>query len=116
MVEQAECIFCRIARGEIPADIVYEDEQSLAFRDIQPAAPTHVLVIPREHIASLHALTAEQRDVAAALFMTAQRVADLEGVAEQGYRVVTNIGEWGGQSVAHLHLHVLGGRQLRALG
>lgn len=116
MADERECIFCRIARGEIPADIVYQDEHVLAFRDIQPAAPVHLLVIPREHIASLHALTDEHGALAAELLLVAQRVAEEEGIAEQGYRVVTNVGAWGGQTVGHLHFHVLGGRQLMALG
>jgi histidine triad (HIT) family protein len=116
VAEQTECIFCRIVRGEIPADVVYQDARTLAFRDIQPAAPTHVLVVPREHIASLHELTTAHVELSSALLLAAQRVAEQEGLAEHGYRVVTNIGEWGGQTVAHLHLHVLGGRPLKALG
>ena len=116
MDDRSECIFCRIARGEIPATVVYQDEHVVAFRDIQPTAPTHVLVIPREHVSSLHALTPEQRDIMSNLLLATQRIAEQEGIAEQGYRVVTNVGEWGGQSVPHLHFHVLGGRPLTALG
>lgn len=111
-----ECIFCRIVRGEIPATVVYQDDDVVAFRDIQPAAPLHVLIVPREHIPSLHALTAEHHDLAATLLDAARKVAEQEGAVERGYRVATNVGQWGGQSVGHLHFHVLGGRQLGALG
>ena len=111
-----ECIFCRIVRGEIPGERVYEDETIVAFRDIQPAAPVHVLVLPREHIRSISDLREDDGPIAAALLLAAGQIAELEGLKERGYRVVTNIGAWGGQTVDHLHLHVLGGRQLRALG
>lgn len=114
MPAQATCLFCRIAAGEIPSTRVYEDERVIVFRDINPQAPTHLLVIPREHVDSLSEL--HDADLAAQLLSVASRVALEAGLDERGYRVVTNVGDWGGQSVQHLHLHVLGGRQLGALG
>ena len=108
---QASCLFCKIARGEIPAQIVKQDDRYLAFRDINPQAPTHVLVIPRAHVASLN----EAKDTAllGGLMRFAQGIAAAEGLAEQGYRVVTNTNADGGQTVFHLHAHVLGGRPMR---
>ncbi len=106
-------IFAKILRGEIPCDKVYEDDFALAFRDINPQAPTHVLVIPREHLASLNDLDADRRDLAGELLLAARQVAALEGLADDGYRVVTNTHERAGQSVFHIHLHVLGGRTMR---
>jgi histidine triad (HIT) family protein len=107
-----DCLFCRIIAGEIPADIVHQDDRSLAFRDINPQAPTHILVIPREHIESLD--EAGQRDEATLghLLRVAARLANQEGLSESGYRTVVNTGAGAGQSVFHLHLHVLGGRQM----
>ena len=103
-------IFQKIIDRELPADIVYEDDHTLAFRDIQPVAPVHVLVIPKQAVVSLDDLT--DTDIAGRLLVAARHVARLEGLHEGGYRVVTNIGDDGGQSVPHLHLHVLGGRKL----
>ena len=111
-----ECIFCRIVRGEIPGERVYENELVVAFRDIQPAAPTHVLIVPREHIPSVSQLDDGDGEIAGALLMAARSIAAQEGLDANGYRVVTNTGAWGGQTVDHLHLHVLGGRQLGAMG
>ncbi len=107
----SECVFCGIANGDIPATIVAEGEHWVAFRDIQPQAPVHALIISRRHIASLDSLSKEDRDLSGALVLAAAQVARLEGV-EDGYRMVTNIGEQGGQSVSHLHFHVLGGREM----
>jgi histidine triad (HIT) family protein len=104
------CIFCRIARGEIPATIVAESSLSLAFRDIGAQAPTHVLVIPRVHVTSLNQL--DDATVLADMFSLVRRVASAEGIAESGYRVVVNTNADGGQSVYHLHLHLLGGRAM----
>ncbi|HEX5396061.1 MAG TPA: histidine triad nucleotide-binding protein [Candidatus Limnocylindria bacterium] len=104
-----DCIFCRIAAGDIPADLVLEDEEVVAFRDTNPQAPTHVLVIPRRHVASAHEL--DDPGLTAALFAAMRRIADAEGLGD-GYRIVTNIGPAAGQSVAHLHFHLLGGRSL----
>jgi histidine triad (HIT) family protein len=106
----ADCLFCKIARGEIPARLVSQDDRYLAFRDIDPKAPTHVLVIPRGHVSSLDATD----DVAllGGLLAFARRVARDLGVAESGYRAVINTNRDGGQSVAHLHAHILGGRRM----
>jgi histidine triad (HIT) family protein len=108
----SDCLFCAIGAGDIPADIVLSDDDVVAFRDISPQAPVHVLVIPRAHHVSAAALSASDPDLAAALLRAATLVAAREGVAESGYRIVTNTGESAGQSVAHVHFHVLGGRDL----
>jgi len=105
----SDCLFCRIAEGEIPADLVLERKDVLAFRDINPRAPTHVLVIPREHVPSLAAVDERHDDLLASLVGAVNEVARQDGVAD-GFRVVSNIGPAAGQSVEHLHLHVLGGR------
>ena len=107
-----DCLFCRIVAGEIPATTVFEDDYTLAFRDIDPKAPTHVLVIPRRHIASVNALDALDADLIGRLFLAAREIAAAEGIRESGYRLVMNNGGDAGQSVAHIHLHVLGGRRL----
>lgn len=109
---QTECIFCRIAQGEIPAQVVREDDDTIAFRDLDPKAPVHVLVIPRRHIGSVNDLQPSDGGVMGALFIAAREVARSEGVAEAGYRLVMNTGAAAGQSVQHVHLHVLGGRTL----
>ncbi|MDW8249828.1 MAG: histidine triad nucleotide-binding protein [Myxococcales bacterium] len=108
----SDCLFCRIVRGEIPAKVVYENDHVLAFHDIQPQAPVHTLVIPKIHVESLARLGAQQRELAAELVLGVQQVARLTGVESSGYRTVANTGAHGGQSVFHLHLHVLGGRPL----
>ena len=112
MTYDPSCPFCRIAKGEAPADVVLDQGDVLAFRDINPQAPTHVLVIPREHIQSFAALTDQHAELLASLVRAANEVARQEGILG-GFRVVTNIGPAAGQSVAHLHLHVLGGRHFR---
>ena len=109
-----ECIFCRIVAGEVPADIVYQDEDFLAFRDIMPKAPKHVLIIPKTHIASVAELTEGQEKLAGRLLIIAKNLAKKEGIARKGYRLVINCGPEGGQVVPHLHLHLLGGRQMEA--
>ncbi|MEM7312168.1 MAG: histidine triad nucleotide-binding protein [Planctomycetota bacterium] len=106
-------IFKRIIDGEIPANMVYEDEHCLAFHDVSPQAPTHVLVIPRKEIASLDALTDEDESLLGHMWMTIHRLAKNELGLGNGYRIVVNCGNEGGQSVDHLHFHVLGGRQLQ---
>ncbi len=106
------CVFCRIAAGTIPAAHVYEDELTVAFRDLNPQAPVHVLVIPRRHIAGVSVPEAEDGVLLAALVHAANQVAREQGVAESGYRLVWNVGPHAGQSVFHMHLHVLGGRPL----
>ena len=108
-----DCLFCRIVRGEIPADVVAEGDSWIAFRDIQPQAPTHVLVIPREHVDSVGQLEGDDTALGGDLLLAAAEVARVEGVDDSGYRVVTNVGERAGQSVFHLHMHVLGGRRMR---
>ncbi|HUX47697.1 MAG TPA: histidine triad nucleotide-binding protein [Dehalococcoidia bacterium] len=110
MAEQ--CIFCRIVAGDLPSDKVYQDEDFLAFRDISPQAPTHVLIIPRTHITSLAQLTEEQQELAGRLIIIAKKLAEKEGIANGGYRLVINCGPEGGQLVSHLHLHLIGGRKL----
>jgi histidine triad (HIT) family protein len=112
-VTSSDCIFCRIAAGEVPAQVVREDEDTIAFRDLDPKAPLHVLVIPRRHIASVNDVQPADREVMGALFVAARDVAAAEGVADDGYRVVMNTGAAAGQSVHHVHLHVLAGRALR---
>jgi len=107
-----DCLFCKIAAGEIPSDQVHADQEFVAFRDIDPQAPVHVLVIPRRHIASLNDLSAPDADLVGRLQVMAARVATQLGIAEAGYRFVINCGAHGCQSVPHLHLHLLGGRQL----
>jgi len=106
-----DCLFCSIIEGAIPSQKVYEDEKVYAFRDINPQAPVHVLVIPKEHISSADAVTAENSGKVAAVFEAIPTIAKECGL-EQGYRVITNVGEHGCQSVKHLHFHVLGGKQL----
>jgi histidine triad (HIT) family protein len=110
MAEQ--CIFCRIVAGEVPSDKVYQDEDFLAFKDISPQAPTHVLIIPKTHITSLAQLTEEQQELAGRLIIIAKKLAEKEGIAKGGYRLVINCGPEGGQLVSHLHLHLIGGRKL----
>ncbi len=108
-----DCIFCRIARREAPADIVYQDEQATVFRDIHPAAPVHLLVIPNRHVASLNNLAPGDEALAGHLLRAASQAAEKEGIQESGYRLIINTGPHGGQLVFHLHLHVLGGRRMR---
>jgi histidine triad (HIT) family protein len=110
------CIFCKIVRGEIPSQRVLEDEHYLAIRDINPAAPVHVLVIPRRHVESMAHLDDGDAELAGRLLVAARDVARQAGVAESGYRVVINTGREGGQTVGHLHVHVIGGRQLTGHG
>lgn len=109
---EQECVFCRIVNGEVPSDIVYRDENLLAFRDISPQAPVHVLIIPRAHIASLAELNDGQLEQVGRLVMLAKNLAEKEGIARRGYRLVINCGVEGGQAVPHLHMHLIGGRRL----
>lgn len=105
------CLFCKIAAGEIPTDFVYEDEHCVAFNDISPQAPNHVLVIPRKHIESMAEVTEEDSKLFGHLMTTVSRIADELGLGERGYRTVINTKDEGGQTVFHLHIHLLGGRQ-----
>ena len=107
----ADCLFCKIVAGQIPADRVYEDEQILAFKDIHPQAPIHFLIIPKTHLATLNDFAADQRDLAGRLLLTAQRLA--AEPALPGYRVVMNVNKEGGQVIFHAHLHLLGGRPMK---
>jgi histidine triad (HIT) family protein len=111
-MSEQNCLFCRIVAGEVPAEVIYQDERSLVFRDINPQAPVHVLIIPRDHMESLD--EASQRDEATLghLLRVAARVANEQGLSESGYRTVINTGAGAGQSVFHLHVHVLGGRSM----
>lgn len=106
------CIFCRIVSGEIPSRKVYEDERVLAFHDVNPQAPVHVLIIPKTHVASCNEIGAENAAQLAAVLEAVSKVAELLGIAQDGYRVITNTGRHGCQSVPHLHFHVVGGCQL----
>lgn len=108
----SDCVFCKIVKGEIPSTRVYEDEEILAFRDANPQAPTHILVVPKEHMANVLACAERKDDLIGKLFKAAAAIAREQGVAETGFRLVTNCGEHGAQSVHHLHIHLLGGRQL----
>ncbi len=109
-------IFSRIIDGEIPGTFVYQDEHLVAIRDINPAAPTHVLVIPRKPIPSLAQLEEEDAELAGRLLLAVRKIAEQEGLAERGYRVVINTGDEGGQTVPHLHIHIMGGKQLTGHG
>lgn len=106
-----DCLFCKIVAGEIPSTKVYEDEQIFAFRDINPQAPTHILVIPKEHISSVDAITPENSAIVAHIFEIIPKLAAEDGL-DKGYRVVSNIGEQGQQTIPHLHFHILGGRDM----
>lgn len=107
-----DCIFCKIAAGEVPADILYTDEEVIAFRDINPQAPIHILIVPGEHIASVADLPEEKSMLVGHMAHVANKLAVSEIIAGSGYRVVINCGQQGGQLVQHLHMHLLGGRQL----
>ena len=107
-----DCLFCRIASGDQPASVVFEDEDVVAFEDINPQAPTHLLIIPRDHIESINDLREDQLEIAGRLLTVCKELAESRGCADDGYRVVINCGSDGGQAVAHLHAHLLGGRGL----
>lgn len=111
-----KCIFCSIISGEIPANIIYQDELCLAFPDIHPKAPTHLLVIPRKHISSLDVITASDQKIISNMLFAAQKLAQDFEVNEKGYRLVINTKGDGGQEVDHLHLHLLGGRKMKSMG
>ena len=107
-----DCIFCQIVSGKLPTDIVYQDEEVIAFRDIEPQAPVHLIIIPRRHIPSLVQLSQADLSLVGHMVDIANQLAKREGVAESGYRLVMNCGKEGGQLVPHLHMHLLGGRRL----
>lgn len=106
------CIFCKIVNGEIPSNKVYEDDEILAFKDINPAAPVHILVIPKKHITSLNEVEEKDEQLIGRIFLKIKKIANEQGIAEKGYRIVNNCGEDGGQEVPHLHFHILGGKKL----
>ncbi len=108
----SDCLFCKMVSGEIKPDVVYEDEHVLAFRDINPQGPVHVLIIPKEHISTLNELEDEHAELLGKMFLTAKKIAEMENMAEKGYRTVINCNRHGGQEVYHIHLHVIGGRQM----
>ncbi|NMC28052.1 MAG: histidine triad nucleotide-binding protein [Syntrophomonadaceae bacterium] len=107
-----DCLFCKIASKEIPAAIVYEDAKFVVIRDINPAAPVHLLIIPRIHLASLNETSDQDVDILGQIQLLAARMAKQENIAQNGYRLVNNCGPWGGQSIYHLHYHLIGGKQL----
>jgi histidine triad (HIT) family protein len=109
---ESDCLFCKISSGEIPADVVFESEDVVAFRDINPKAPTHVLIIPRKHVATINEMTRNDIDDVGKLFLAAGQIAKDEGIDVDGYRVTMNCNEAAGQTVFHLHLHLLGGRRM----
>lgn len=113
MSSTSDCLFCGIVAGRIPSDPIQEDERTLAFRDINPQAPVHVLVIPKKHLSSLDDAGAEDGGLLGALMLAAREVARNEGIAESGFRTVINTGAEGGQTVGHLHVHVIGGRSMK---
>jgi histidine triad (HIT) family protein len=113
---ETDCLFCKIVNRELPADVVYEDEQLLAFNDISPQAPTHTLIIPKIHIATVNDLTEAEINLPGAMILRARALAGEKGIAESGYRLIFNCNPEGGQTVYHIHLHLLGGRQLTTLG
>ncbi|MBN1151955.1 MAG: histidine triad nucleotide-binding protein [Dehalococcoidia bacterium] len=108
-----QCLFCRIVNGEIPGEFVYRDDEMVAFRDIHPVASTHILLVPREHIESMRDLKPEHEGLMGRMMLRIRALAETEGVAEGGFRVVVNNGPDGGQVVPHLHLHLIGGRRLK---
>lgn len=109
----SDCLFCKMVAGEIKPSVVYEDDAVLAFRDINPQAPTHVLVIPKRHISTINDLKSEDADLVGRLYLGAKKVAEQDGIAADGYRTVMNCNAAAGQTVFHIHLHVLGGRNMQ---
>ncbi len=112
----SDCIFCQIAAGEADSDIVYQDDQVTAFRDINPVAPTHILIVPNRHLEALTSIGDEEADLLGQIVLLASELAEQEGVAESGYRLLTNQGSDAGQIIDHLHWHVIGGKRLSQLG
>jgi len=111
-MEHLNCLFCKILTGDIPADIVYESDTAIAFRDINPQAPTHLVIIPRKHIATINDIAEEDEVLVGSLYSAAREIAAAEGIAEDGFRAVMNCNKGAGQTVFHIHLHLLGGRPL----
>lgn len=111
-----DCLFCKVVARELPSTVVYEDEDLLAFRDINPQAPTHILVVPKRHIGTVNELAAGDAELVGRLVLRARALAAEEGIDEPGYRLILNCNPQGGQTVYHLHLHLMGGRQMVGLG
>ena len=111
-MDSSDCLFCKILGGDIPADIIFESKDVIAFRDLNPQAPTHALIIPRKHVATINDLEEGDEALVGNLFLAAKKIATDEGIADAGYRVAMNCNEAAGQTVFHLHLHLLGGRQM----
>ena len=109
----AECLFCNIIEGKVPSDKVFENEWVYAFRDISPVAPQHILIIPKQHIASVNEITTENSAMVAKVYEAAKEIVQMLGITEDGYRIVTNCGEKAGQTVFHLHFHLIAGRELQ---
>lgn len=107
-----DCLFCKILNGDIPADVIYESDTAIAFRDINPKAPTHAVIIPRRHISTINDIGEDDQEVVGSLYLAAKAIAAQEGFSGEGYRVVMNCNEAAGQTVFHIHLHLLGGRLL----
>ena len=110
-----DCIFCKLANGEIPTNLVYEDENVAAFKDMNPATPHHILVVPKKHYSSLEDISLEEMGIMAEIHKAIRKVAEKEGFAKDGYRIINNCGNHGGQEVMHIHYHVLGGKKLTKL-
>lgn len=111
-MKKEDCVFCKIINREIPSTIVYEDDEIIAFEDIEPVAPVHVLIIPKEHIEALTELNEENSKFISKIYLVANKIAEMKGIKERGFRVIVNCGEDGGQVVKHLHFHLLGGKKL----
>ena len=107
-----DCLFCKIINGEIPSEKIYEDEEILAFKDISPVAPVHILIIPKKHIVSLNDINEDNSEIIGKILLRAKKIAEELGIKEEGYRIINNIGENGGQTVGHLHFHLIGGKKL----
>ena len=107
------CIFCKIAARQLPANILYQDDLVTAFRDIHPVAPTHVLIVPNKHIESVNEADPEDEQILGRLFTTARKIAELDGLTQNGYRTIVNTGAHGGQTVFHLHMHLIGGQRMK---
>ncbi len=112
----SDCLFCKIASGDIPSDIVYEDDQVVAFKDINAQAPVHTLIIPKKHISTINDIEPDDQSLVGYMVLTAKKIAAENNLSEPGFRLIMNCNQEGGQTVFHIHLHLLGGRQLRALG
>lgn len=110
-----DCIFCKLANGEIPTNMVYEDDKIAAFRDVNPVAPHHILVVPKKHYESLEDISHEEMDIIADIHRAIRKIAEQEGFAEEGYRVINNCGKNGGQEVLHIHYHLLAGKPMTRL-